>query len=90
MLRLIAKNMRYHDSFIGGEGWAFLNQRGVYRTSRTVFVRCSYGVAYGVAYGVRSVRRATYGSNTGATYGVRFLYIQIFIPLAGKYFTPVQ
>ena len=41
-------------------------QRRALRTSRTVFVLCSYGVAYGVWYGGRSVRRATYG----ATYGL--------------------
>jgi hypothetical protein len=46
-------------------------QRGAFRTSRTVFVRCTYGAIYGAmygfVYGVCTVHRATYGS----TYGLK-------------------
>ena len=43
-------------------------QRGLYRTSRTVFVQCSYGNAHGTAYSARSVRRTTHGAACRVTY----------------------
>ena len=38
-------------------GMLYASQRGALRTSRTVSVRCRYGVGYGVRYGVRPVPR---------------------------------
>ena len=68
-------------------------QRGVHRTSRTVFVRCSYGVAYGVAYGVRSVCRAayvTYGATHGPTYGTGAFGVSKSIILTHACFEPAH
>jgi hypothetical protein len=67
------------------------DQNGALRTSRTVLVRCPYGIACGVWYGARSVRRATYG----ATYGLgifkfNFRHRNLFRGNNTKTLTPAQ